>query len=164
MALLASLSRPAVPYTGLRFAPSTHFWPAYVGQPLRERHAPRPVHEDPFRSADGMSIEFRDDDEIVDPTVSCQSCDAVCCRLTVVVMPEDDVPRHLVERNSRGLDVMARGEDGWCIAVDHAHMRCGIYSQRPEICRKFAMGSAFCREERETYREQTLKGIPLVLR
>jgi len=111
-----------------------------------------------------MSIEFRDDDEFVDPGVSCLRCDAVCCRLTVVVMPEDVVPRHLVERGVNGLDVMARGEDGWCIAVDHTTMSCGIYSQRPEICRKFAMGSAYCREERETYRQQTLKGIPLTLR
>ena len=27
----------------------------------------------------------------------CSRCDAVCCRLTVVVMPEDRVPGHLLE-------------------------------------------------------------------
>jgi hypothetical protein len=31
--------------------------------------------------------EQEDDDMRVDPTVSCSSCDAVCCRLTVVVCP-----------------------------------------------------------------------------
>ena len=111
-----------------------------------------------------MSIEFRDDDEFVDPSVSCDHCDAVCCRLTVVVMPEDNIPRHLVERDPKGLNVMARGEDGWCVAMDRTQMCCSIYEQRPEICRKFAMGSAYCREERQNYREQQLKGIPLVLR
>lgn len=110
-----------------------------------------------------MSIEYRDDDEIVDPTVSCSRCDAVCCRLTVVVMPEDKVPSHLVERTPQGLDVMARGEDGWCIALDHTRMCCSIYEQRPDICRKFAMGSAYCRDEREQYRQQSLKGIPFTL-
>ena len=99
------------------------------------------------------SFVIRDDDHIVDPTVSCRACDAVCCRLTVVVMPEDRVPRHLVERTAQGLDVMARGEDGWCVAVDPQHMHCSIYEARPGICRKFAMGSAYCRSEREAYRD-----------
>ena len=90
--------------------------------------------------------------EGVDPGVSCTACDAVCCRLTVVVMPEDEVPRHLVERNDHGVEVMAHGEDGWCVAVDPLRMCCSIYDQRPGICRKFAMGSEYCVEERESYR------------
>jgi Fe-S-cluster containining protein len=106
-----------------------------------------------------------DDDRDIDPDVSCSACDAVCCRLTVVVMPEDTVPRHLVERTPQGLDVMARDEEGWCVAVDHRHMCCGIYDQRPGICRKFAMGSAYCRAEREDYQRDMDKArlIPLTL-
>lgn len=85
--------------------------------------------------------------------VSCSHCDAVCCRLTVVVTPEDTlVPRHLVERDPRGLDVMARDEDGWCVAVDQSRMCCSIYELRPYTCRKFAMGSGYCRSERAAYR------------
>ena len=38
------------------------------------------------------------------------------------------------------------------------------YDDRPGICRKFAMGSAYCRDERAVYREQVARGIPLVLR
>jgi uncharacterized protein len=110
------------------------------------------------------ALPFDDADEAIDPHVSCSACDAVCCRLTVVVMPEDDVPRHLVERTPAGLEVMARDEEGWCVAVDHRHMHCGIYEQRPGICRKFAMGSAYCRDERAVYREQVARGIPLTLR
>lgn len=93
--------------------------------------------------------------------VSCSSCDAVCCRLTVVVMPDDGVPRHLVERNSDGLEVMGRCEDGWCVAVDHARMCCSIYEQRPQVCRKFAMGSGYCRSVRHEYRER--HAIPVTL-
>jgi Fe-S-cluster containining protein len=46
---------------------------------------------------------------------------------------------------------MAHGADGWCIALDRARMCCGIYAARPAICRKFAMGGAYCRDERERY-------------
>jgi uncharacterized protein len=115
-----------------------------------------------------MSIDHhahagQDEDRQIDPTISCGNCDAVCCRLTVVVMPDDEVPRHLVERSEQGLEVMARDEDGWCVAVDHKRMCCGIYGQRPAICRKFAMGSAYCRDERERYRHRFDRGIPLLL-
>lgn len=110
-----------------------------------------------------MSFEPDPDDQRVDPTVSCGNCDAVCCRLTVVVMPDDKVPRHLVQRNEHGLEVMAQGEDGWCIALDESRMCCGIYEQRPAICRKFAMGSAYCRDERETYRHRYDREIALAV-
>lgn len=104
-----------------------------------------------------------DDDQRVDPDVSCDRCDAVCCRLTVVVMPEDRVPSQYVERSERGPDVMARGEDGWCIALDPLRMCCSIYEQRPGICRKFAMGSAYCRDERANYLKRDGALIPLEL-
>lgn len=104
-----------------------------------------------------------DEDVVVDPSVSCDHCDAVCCRLTVVVMPEDIVPRHLVERTEQGLDVMARDEDGWCVAVDQNRMCCSIYEQRPGICRKFTMGSGYCRSEREAYSHRYDREIPLTV-
>ncbi|WP_238389754.1 YkgJ family cysteine cluster protein [Pseudoxanthomonas koreensis] len=99
-----------------------------------------------------------------DADPSCRRCDAVCCRLTVVVMPEDrGVPRWLVERNAQGVEVMARDEDGWCAAIDPQRMSCSIYADRPAICRSFAMGGAYCLDIRATYREQRLRGIPLTL-
>ncbi|MFC3129266.1 YkgJ family cysteine cluster protein [Coralloluteibacterium stylophorae] len=104
-----------------------------------------------------------DDDERIDAGVQCSACDAVCCRLQVVVMPEDDVPRHLVERSPRGLETMARGEDGWCIALDEARMCCSIYSQRPATCRRFVMGSAYCRSERAAYSDGMRRNIPVDL-
>ncbi|WP_144900234.1 YkgJ family cysteine cluster protein [Luteimonas cucumeris] len=109
------------------------------------------------------AIDPTEDDRRIDTSVSCSRCDAVCCRLTVVVMPEDNVPEHLVDRTSQGLSVMARGEEGWCVAVDPLHLRCTIYDQRPGICRKFAMGSAYCRDERKKYREENARAIPLAL-
>ncbi|UWX04676.1 YkgJ family cysteine cluster protein [Pseudoxanthomonas sp. NC8] len=98
------------------------------------------------------------------PEPLCSRCDAVCCRLTVVLMPEDRVPRHLmVVRNAQGVEVMARNDEGWCAAVDPLHMRCSIYADRPTICRRFAMGAAYCLDIRDTYRTQLQRGIPLTL-
>jgi Fe-S-cluster containining protein len=97
------------------------------------------------------------------PVVTCASCDAVCCRLTVVLLPGDDIPLHLTEVSEAGLDVMARGEDGWCVAVDPATHRCTIYETRPQICRKFAMAGPYCREVRNDYFERGHKDIPLIL-
>ncbi|MFY2764697.1 YkgJ family cysteine cluster protein [Arenimonas sp. MALMAid1274] len=111
-----------------------------------------------------MSIVFRDDDQLVDAAVSCQRCEAVCCRLTVVLMPDEVQPAHLVDVDHRGLDVMRRSEDGWCAALDRVQMRCGIYDTRPSICRKFAMGGAYCRDERKSYRKLTAgRRIPMRL-
>ena len=101
-----------------------------------------------------MSIEWREDDELIDPAVRCENCDAVCCRLTVLVMPEDGVPRGLVAIDDHGLEVMARGEDGWCVALDQQRMCCSIYESRPDACRRFAMGAGYCRDEREEYRQR----------
>ena len=91
----------------------------------------------------------------------CDRCDAVCCRLTVVLMPEDRVPARFTTRNAHGVEVMARDEEGWCVAVDSARMCCSIYEQRPAICRKFAMGGPACREVHADYADRRARGIPL---
>ncbi|WP_084227780.1 YkgJ family cysteine cluster protein [Lysobacter sp. A03] len=88
----------------------------------------------------------------IDRSISCQRCDAVCCRQTVLVMPEAlSVPRHMITRTPQGLSVMAQDEDGWCVAVDPTRMNCTIYPQRPGVCRAFQMGSRDCRDVREAY-------------
>ena len=94
---------------------------------------------------------------------SCDRCDAVCCRLTVVLQPEDGVPSHLTTHTDAGLHVMARDEEGWCVAIDASRMCCSIYEQRPAICRKFAMGGPACREVRADYADRNARGIPLRL-
>jgi Fe-S-cluster containining protein len=76
--------------------------------------------------------------------VHCSRCDALCCRLTVVLFSEEAIPAHLTVRNAAGVDTMARDADGWCVALDSAKMNCGIYDSRPSICRKFAMAGPYC--------------------
>ena len=80
--------------------------------------------------------------------VHCSNCEAACCRLLVVLLPGDDIAPHLTAVSDAGLDVMARGEDGFCVALDATTHRCTIYATRPQICRKFAMAGPYCREIR----------------
>ena len=93
----------------------------------------------------------------------CSRCDAVCCRLTVVLQPEDRVAEHLTTYTAAGLHVMARDEEGWCVALDGARMCCSIYESRPAVCHRFVMDGPYCREIRADYRDRRTRGIPLVM-
>ena len=94
---------------------------------------------------------------------ACSRCDAVCCRLTVVLQPEDRIPAHYTAQTAAGLQVMARDAEGWCVAIDGARMCCSIYDTRPAVCRRFAMDGPYCREIRADYTDRRARGIPLVL-
>ena len=94
-------------------------------------------------------------------TASCNACDAVCCRLTVVLQPDDNVPRHLTARTPEGLEMMARDEEGWCVAVDASRMCCSIYATRPGVCRRFAESGPYCQAVRADHAERLARGIPL---
>lgn len=86
----------------------------------------------------------------------CSSCEAICCRLTVVLQPEERIPDHLTTHSPEGLRVMKHGEDGWCVALDRTRKNCGIYETRPSVCRRFVMNGAYCRAVRADYRGQVM--------
>jgi Fe-S-cluster containining protein len=92
----------------------------------------------------------------IDRSVSCSTCEAVCCRLTVVLVPGDHVPAEMIEHGEHGVDVLKRGDDGWCVAVDRESMRCGIYEQRPAACHRFVMGGDYCCAVREAHDRRTI--------
>jgi Fe-S-cluster containining protein len=94
---------------------------------------------------------FETDEALPASAVHCSRCDAVCCRLTVVILDGDRIPSHLTEYTDEGLEVMARDDDGWCVAVDRATHGCTIYATRPQLCRKFAMGGPACVDVRADY-------------
>ncbi len=81
----------------------------------------------------------------------------------MVVQPEDNIPAHLTTFIDAGLEVMARDEQGWCVAVDAAHMHCSIYDSRPEVCRRFVMGGPYCKSVRANYIDRTARWVPLEL-
>lgn len=82
----------------------------------------------------------------------------------MVLQPDEHLPAHLTTYLPSGLRVMARDEEGWCVALDGARMNCGIYESRPSVCRRFVMDGPYCQAVREEYAEQRSRGIPLALR
>jgi uncharacterized protein len=119
------------------------------------------IDAEPWSEHTALALCIHPDDSKIDRSVSCASCEAVCCRLTVVLEATDRIPAHLVEHGSNGVDTMAHGADGWCVALDRVNKCCGIYAQRPSVCRKFAMGGGYCRLEREKFLLSRHPGIPL---
>lgn len=83
--------------------------------------------------------------------------------MTVLVDPEDGIAAHLTTRDEAGLLMMARGPEGWCVAVDASRMRCSIYDARPDTCRRFYMGGPYCEAVREDYARSRPAPIPLHL-
>ncbi len=80
--------------------------------------------------------------------ITCDSCQARCCRLEVMLMGEDDVPPGLTETDPWGGQVMAHLADGWCAALERDTLLCGIYARRPAVCRDYPVGGSDCLAER----------------
>lgn len=85
------------------------------------------------------------------PQISCSTCRALCCRLEIRLLEEDDfkIPEQFTEQTADRYTVMKQSEDGWCIAVDPKTMRCTIYEQRPFLCREYQAGDYDCLNERK---------------
>lgn len=80
--------------------------------------------------------------------ISCATCKANCCRLEVMLMGDNDIPRAFTQQDQWGGWVMARLDDGWCSALDRNTMLCTIYQRRPMICRDYQVGDFDCIQER----------------
>ncbi|TNJ35231.1 YkgJ family cysteine cluster protein [Arenimonas terrae] len=95
-------------------------------------------------------------DPTIDPTVACSDCQACCCQLPVLVLPGDAPPEHFLDEDDQGYLIMAKADDGWCVALDRERMCCSIYEQRPFVCREFAMGGGDCGQVRDDWRRIAL--------
>jgi Fe-S-cluster containining protein len=80
--------------------------------------------------------------------VTCDNCEACCCRLEVMLITDTGVPEHFIETDEWGGRSMARLDDGWCAALDRHSLKCRIYHKRPLVCREFEMGAYECLAER----------------
>ena len=95
-------------------------------------------------------MDSASDDTLAEPSISCATCKACCCRLEAILNGDDDVPDELIVFDRWGGQVMARLDDGWCAALDRNTMLCRIYERRPTVCREFQRGASECLTERET--------------
>lgn len=88
--------------------------------------------------------------ENIDTTaVTCANCQACCCQLEVRIVSDTGVPIQYIDYDKWGSEVMKRGDDGWCQALDRNTLMCTIYENRPLTCREFEMASDECITERE---------------
>ncbi|MBK1644498.1 hypothetical protein CKO25_07485 [Thiocapsa imhoffii] len=85
--------------------------------------------------------------------IDCAHCPAACCRLEVWCLTETGVPEAFMRADPRGGTVMARLDDGWCIALDRQTLLCRIYEQRPLVCRELRVGSPECLAEHREFTE-----------
>ncbi|HET7740359.1 MAG TPA: YkgJ family cysteine cluster protein, partial [Mycobacterium sp.] len=100
--------------------------------------------------------------------ISCETCTALCCKAPVnMIMTTEEVERHSppmdlevvvkprrfrqhvpVEGSQRNIEIAA-GYGLFELRSGCANLaddnRCSIYSQRPDCCRDFAVGSTACR-------------------
>lgn len=83
-----------------------------------------------------------------DAKATCTDCEAVCCRLEVLLITDTGVPEEFIETDRWGGMTMARLKDGWCAALDRSTNLCRIYEKRPWVCREFQMGGPECISER----------------
>ena len=81
--------------------------------------------------------------------ISCDNCEACCCRWEVLLISDTDVPERFIEIDKWGGMVMARLDDGWCSALDRNTLRCTIYDKRPQICRDLEVGEFECMSIRD---------------
>ena len=84
-------------------------------------------------------------------SLSCDTCEACCCRLEVLLITDTGVPNQYIKKSPHEISTMLRLADGWCAALDRNTMRCSIYDVRPLICREFELGEADCRTERAKF-------------
>ena len=89
---------------------------------------------------------------VTEAAAHCSHCPAICCQLKVILIAGDHPPEQYVDVDEDGHEIMGKGDDGWCAALDRDAMRCSIYEQRPFVCREFAMGGSDCLDERESWR------------
>lgn len=101
----------------------------------------------PTKHSDGlaMSIPVKN---IPIHEVSCSNCEACCCKLEVMIISDTGVPSEYIAVDKWGSQTMLRLEDGWCAALNRETLMCGIYEQRPWICRAFEVASPECMDER----------------
>lgn len=83
-----------------------------------------------------------------DTRVTCTDCEAVCCRLEVLLITDTGVPDKYIATDKWGGMSMARLKNGWCSALDQSSKLCKIYEKRPWVCREFQMGGPECISER----------------
>lgn len=74
---------------------------------------------------------------------ACGACSSCCYDLKVQVQWMDQVPEDMYQEED-GFFYMLQRADGACVALQEGG--CGIYEDRPTVCREFRQGNSECQE------------------
>lgn len=74
------------------------------------------------------------------PEIDCDAlfplCHARCCKLTFA-LTRQDLEERVVDWEIARPYVIKHGADGRCVHQDRASGHCGVYAQRPAVCRQY---------------------------
>ena len=85
----------------------------------------------------------------------CDGCGGACCRFVVVAVGAMTADQRRWAEMRGPLDFKHEGAMGWRLPVACRNLtaegRCGIYADRPDVCREFAEGGAMCEAARRVH-------------
>jgi len=94
----------------------------------------------------------------------CDGCGGACCRFVVVAVGEMTADQRRWAEMRGPLDFKHEGAMAWRLPVACRNLtaagRCGIYADRPDVCREFAEGGEMCEAARRSHegKEETSHG------
>ena len=99
-----------------------------------------------------LTAEEKDaDGDSLNTEIDCENrlhlCHAACCRLRFALTARD-VERGRVKWNLGQPYMIRQGEDGYCHHLDRAKQHCGIYEDRPFVCRAYD-----CRKDKRIWED-----------
>lgn len=105
----------------------------------------------------GMGVALTKEERVADGVgtadveIDCENrlhlCHAACCRLRFALTARD-VEEGRVKWNLGQPYMIRQGEDGYCHHIDRASRRCGVYEDRPFVCRAYD-----CRKDKRIWED-----------
>ena len=104
----------------------------------------------------GLGAVYGDEDDTEETVLmNCEqrkeSCRAVCCSF-IFALTKEDTNKGKIKWNPKRPFFIARDEDGYCPHLDRESLKCKIWGDRPERCRKYV-----CRNDPNVWADQEEK-------
>lgn len=87
--------------------------------------------------ADSDKYNLEGGETIIDCEARWPICKAVCCKLQFPLSPQD-IAEGIVRWNLGAPYMNRKGDTGHCVHLDLESCRCGVYENRPAICRGYS--------------------------
>jgi Fe-S-cluster containining protein len=121
----------------------------------RKSHVGRRLAEQFAEKGMGVALTREErvagDDAAADVEIDCENrlrlCHAACCRLRFALTARD-VEGGRIKWNLGQPYMIRQGDDGYCHHIDRASRRCGVYEDRPFVCRAYD-----CRKDKRIWED-----------